>query len=163
MSDQSLNGNDNPLNEFASELSESLNSHPVDVDESAVDRIEGGQVRMKNSAARSVHASALHLDESAAGIIRTHTLDANESVMGFVTAQEVVVRDSTSSFVAANQVNIEESQAFAVFAFRLDGNVRTVFTLKTAVAAGAAFAAVFMLLTSLIGRIWPFSKNNQNK
>lgn len=160
MNNQPSNGNDNPLNEFASELSESLNSQPVDVDESTVDRVEGGQVRMKNSAARSVHASALQLDESAAGMVHTHTLDANESMMGLVTAHEVVVRDSTASFVGANQVNIEESQAFAIFALRFDGNVRTVFTLKTAVAAGAAFAVVFVFVSRLIGRIWPFSKYN---
>ncbi len=76
MSNQPHENHRNPLEDFAAEMSEGLESTPVNITDTNVDSVEGGQVTMRQSAARSVQASALQLEESGAGFARAGTMDA---------------------------------------------------------------------------------------
>ena len=157
MSEQSPNADENPLDEFATELSAQLNSKPVEIDESSTDHIEGGQVWMKNSAARSIEASAVHLEESAAAFVQTHTLDIHKGAIGAVSTHDATLTGTTNSVLVANQVDAEDVRAVAIFALRLNGDAKTVFTPMVAFAAGAGFAAATFVLRRLAARL--FSRN----
>lgn len=145
---------ENPLEDLAAELSESLPSQSVEVKNSSVDRVEGGQVKMQQSAARSVQASALHLEESAAGLVRAGSVDANDSAIGVVLAADAKLDDVTTSLVAARQVNGNNIRAFAIFTGELNGDARSVLTPATALAAGAGFALTMLFLRGLANRLF---------
>jgi len=139
----------NPLEDFAAELSESLPSQSVEVKNSSVDLVEGGQVKMQQSAARSVQASALNMEESAAGFVRAGSVDAGDSAIGFVLAADAKLEDVTTSVVAAKRVSGHDIRAFAIFTAELDGDARSVLTPVTALAAGAGFALMLLLFRSI--------------
>jgi hypothetical protein len=140
---------ENPLEDFAAELSESLPSQPVEIKNSSVELVDGGQVHMQQSAARSVQASALNMDESAAGFVRAGSIDASDSAIGVVLAADAKLDDVTTSVVAAKRVSAHNIRAFAIFTAELDGDAKSVLTPVTALAAGAGFALTLLLFRGI--------------
>lgn len=138
--DEHQNLNDNPLEDAAAEMSEGLRGTTVQVEQTSKSRVEGGQVRMVDSAAKSVSASALHMEESAAAIVRSGSVDASESAMGVTLASDVSLLESNALLAVAKTVQASDSRALMVIAARVDGKVETLFTPLTALAAGAGFS-----------------------
>lgn len=143
----------NPLEDLADELSETLGSALVDVENASTDDVRGGQVRMSQSAARTVVASALHMDESAAAVARTSSLDAHESSLGVVFARTAVLSDVNSSLVVAQKLEATNVRAFFLAGGDIRGEVRSVLTPLSAAALGAGFALAWWLLRSLGGKL----------
>ena len=150
MSKHSSNSDNNPLDEFAAKLSRQLNSEPVEFNESTTDHVEGGQIWMKNSAARSIEASAVHLEESAAALVHAHTVDVHKGVIGGVAAHDATLTRTTNTLLLAKHVEAQEVQAGVIFALRLEGNVKATLTPLTAFAAGAGLAAAVFILKRII-------------
>lgn len=144
---------ENPLEDLAAELSETLGSAPVDMENTSTDDVRGGQVRMSQSAARSVVASALHMDESAAAVARTSSLDAHDSSLGVVVARTAVLSDVTSSLIVAQKVDAADVRTVFLAGGDIRGEVRSVFTPLSAAALGAGFALAWWLLRSLVGMV----------
>lgn len=154
MAKQPNEQSENPLEDLAAELSESLPSQSVEVKNSSVDLVEGGQVHMLQSAARSVQASALSMEESAAGFVRAGSVDANDGAVGVLLAADAQLDDVTASLVAAKQVSANDVRAFAVLAGKVDGDVKSVLTPATALAAGAGFALTLLVFRGLVSRLF---------
>ena len=57
----------NPLDDLAGDLSAKMMGETVEVKNSSVEEVQGGQVKMINSAIRSLHAHAMDMSESAVG------------------------------------------------------------------------------------------------
>jgi hypothetical protein len=144
---------ENPLEDLAAELSETLGSAPVDVENASTDDVRGGQVRMSQSAARTVVASALHMDESAAAVVRTSSLDAHDSSLGVVVARTAVLADVNSSLVVAQKLDAKDVRTVFLAGGDIRGEVRSVFTPLSAAALGAGFALAWWLLRSLVGKV----------
>ena len=144
---------ENPLEDLAAELSETLGSAPVDMQNASSDDVRGGQVRMSQSAARKVVASALHMDESAAALVRTSSLDAHDSSLGVVVARTAVLSDVSSSLVVAQRLDAKETRAIFLIGGEIRGEVRSVLTPLSAAALGAGFALAWWLARSLVGRL----------
>lgn len=150
MSDQSNEQSENPLDELADELSETLTGQQVEINESSVGQIDGGHVQMRQSAARSVQANALSLDESAVALARAQTMDARDSSIAVAVTGEAELHDVMTSVLAARRVDAHQVRAFAVFSPDLRGDVEAVLTPKTALAVGAGFAITLFLLRRVL-------------
>ena len=140
---------ENPLEDLAAELSESLPSQPVEIKNSSVELVDGGQVQMQQSAARSVQASALNMEESAAGFVRAGSIDVSDSAIGVVLAADAKLDDVTTSVVAAKRVSARDIRAFAIFTAQLDGDAKSVLTPATALAVGAGCALTLLLFRGI--------------
>lgn len=146
------NPDENPLEDFAAEMSGSLPSQSVEVSSSSVDRVEGGQVRLHQSAARRLHANALHMEESAAVYVRTGSADIVEGAVAVATAGDLSLGDTSAGILVARTVHAADVQIGFLLAQKVDGNVRPVLTPTVAAAIGAGFAATFWLLGRLFTR-----------
>lgn len=158
MNDRPDNQSENPLEDYAAEMSEALDGAPVELNETSAGHVEGGQVWMKNSAARSVQASALHLEESAAAFVSADSVDAHDSAIAVAVTKEAKLADLTNSIMVAQHVEAQNMRTFALFAGRVDGEVKTVLTPVTALAAGAGFAVALWLIRQLFSRLNPFGR-----
>ena len=153
---------ENPLEDLAAELSESLPGQSVEVKNSSVDLVEGGQVFLQQSAARTVRASALNMEESAAGFVRAGSVDISDGAIGVVLAADAKLDDVTTSLVAAKQINANNVRAFAIFAGKLDGDVQSVLTPATALAAGAGFALTMLFFRRLVSMVFSGRRREKN-
>lgn len=158
MDEHLYNSYDNPLEAVADELSRSLNSTSVDLNETSTGIVEAGQVTMRHSAARSVRANALHMEESAAALVSVQSVDAHESALGAVVARDAVLEDVTTPLIVAQNVRADEVQTFALIAAHVEGNVRALLTPLTAVAMGVGFAATLLLGKALLPKLLTPSK-----
>jgi vacuolar-type H+-ATPase subunit B/Vma2 len=143
--DEQQNRDDNPLEDAAAKMSEGLSGTSVDVEQTSKSSVEAGQVNMVDSAAKSVTASALHMEDSAAGIVRSGSVDVTESAIGLAVGSSVRMQDSNSFVTVSKIVEADELQSVLVVASRVDGDVETVFTPLTALAAGAGLALGLVL------------------
>lgn len=144
---------DNPLEAYADELSQLLNSNSASLENTTAGNVEAGQVSMHQSAARSVDANALRMEESVAGMVRSASVEVHDSALGVVLAQEVTLENTTTPFLMAQRVKAQELQTVALLAGHVDGNVKAFLTPLTAFAMGAGFALTFVLLKTIVPRI----------
>lgn len=149
MSEQPNNPDSNPLDDLADELSGSWKGAPVEMNEAAATHVEGGQVWMKQSAARSVQASALRMEESAAAFAQAGVVEAHESALGAAIAREMKLEKVNTPLLIAQRVEAKELQTVALIAGQVQGNVKTLLTPLTALAAGAGFAITLLAFRSL--------------
>ncbi len=160
MKDQPNKGqSDNPLEDYAAEMSEALDGAPVELNETSAKHVEGGQVWMKNSAARSVQARALHLEESAAAFVNATSVDAHNGAIAVAVSQESKLVDVANSILVARHVETQNGRAAVLIAGRVDGEVKTLFTPMTALAAGAGFALTLLFVRQVLSRLNPFNRN----
>lgn len=131
---------ENPLEDAAAAMSEGFTGTSVDIEQTSKSQVMGGQVHMKDSAAKSVQASALHMVDSAAAMVRSSSIDVDEGAIGVSVSSVASLRDSSSLVVLARQVKAEDVRTLMLISPKVDGNVETVFTPLTALAAGAGLA-----------------------
>ncbi|MFN2202084.1 MAG: hypothetical protein ACK2UO_12805 [Caldilineaceae bacterium] len=138
--DERNDQDENPLEDAAARMSEGLHGTSVDVEQTSKSHVEAGQVRMMDSAAKSVTASALQMEDSVAGIVRSGSVDAKESPIGVSVSTSLHMQDSSAVVTIAKSVACDEVRSVFFFASRVNGDVQSVFTPLTALAAGAGFA-----------------------
>ncbi len=141
--------NENPLEEWAAEASESLSGGETRMRESSADHVSGGQVSMFQSAARRVETSALHMEESAAALVRAGSVEADDSSIALATARRLTVSESNASILVGQEVQAEDVRVGLLLAARVEGSVRTLFSPRTALAFGMGIGAGFALLRQL--------------
>lgn len=144
--------NANPLEEAAANLSEDLKGERVEVKGSNVGTVQGGHVSMADSAARSVQAQALNMSNAAAGFVQTKSLDMREAAIGFSASEQVTVQSGNIGFLASGRLKAEELCAWLVVAGNVEGNVKTTLSPLSALAMGAGFGLVVMLLRGVVSR-----------
>ena len=142
----------NPLEEAAANLSEDLDGERVEVKGSNVGSVQGGHVSMADSAARSVNAQALNMSNAAAGFVQTKSLDMREAAIGFSASEQVTVHSGNIGFLASGRLKAEELCTWLVVAGKVEGNVKTTLSPISALAMGAGFGLVVMLLRGLVSR-----------
>ena len=69
----------NPLDEYAAAASAALKHDAVQVKNTNVELVEGGQVSLTNSAAQRVNTQALYMENAAAALVHTQTLETTNS------------------------------------------------------------------------------------
>lgn len=150
MADEKSNAN--PLEDAAADLSTDLERERVEVKESSVDAVQGGHVSMADSAARSIQAQALNMSDSAAGFVKTKSLDLRDGAVGFAASEQVTVQTGSIGFLASGRVKANELCTWLVVAGKIEGDVKTTLSPLSALAMGAGFGLVVMLMRTLVTR-----------
>jgi hypothetical protein len=101
---------------------------------------------MVDSAAKNVSASALHMEDSAAAIVKAGSVDVTDGAIGVAIASSVKLRESTGLVTVAKSIEAEDTRTLMMFAARVNGQVESVFTPLTALAAGAGFAVGLVVM-----------------
>ena len=143
----------NPLDEYAAEVSAALKRDTVQVKNTNVELVEGGQVSLTNSAAQKVNTQALYMENAAAGIVYTQTLEAEKSAIGAVIVGQLNAGAVESKVLVARNVTAGQVNTGLLLALRVQGNVQTQWTPLTAILAGSTFAATLLLVTQLTRRL----------
>jgi hypothetical protein len=141
----------NPLDEYAAAASEALKTDSVQIKNTSVDRVEGGQVSLTNSAVQRVNTQALYMENAAAALVHTHTVEGpTASAIGAVVVDNLNAEQIDARALVARNVNAEQVNAGLLLALRVDGDVHARWTPLTALAAGSAFAATLVILPRLL-------------
>ena len=154
--------NENPLDEFAGQAIQALGAKALDVHETAVKQVEGGQVSMRDSFAQNVKSSALYMDDAAAGIVRTGSLEAKEGAFGVAIAADMKVDQLESVVVAARHLEGREINTALLFAVNVKGDVHSTISPLAGLAIGAGFAAVLLAAGALLRIGQRGTKTNQD-
>ena len=143
---------ENPLEEAAAKAGDALRSRRVAMTGSNAARVEAGQVEMTGSSAWRVQGHALRLDSSAAVVVTGGSVEANRSGVVMAVARDVSLNEAGTPLVMAGQVKAGSVRAVVLLAGKVQGNVRTVFSLWTALAAGLGAGVAFYGLRALSRR-----------
>jgi len=138
--------NENPLDEYAAMASRELASQNTDVNNASVERVESGQVSLRESFAQHIQASATYMEDAAAGVVKTNSLDASDVSIGVALANSVQSDTLHTGVLAANQVAAQEVRAGLLMAFHVRGDVHSAVSPLAGLAIGAGFATTLVLL-----------------
>ncbi|MFZ1753882.1 MAG: hypothetical protein WBO46_14135 [Caldilineaceae bacterium] len=153
MAEESQNPNGkNPLDEVADDLSAGLTGETVDVRDSSVEEVQGGQIKMNNSAARSLRAQAMDMRESAVAMAQVDSLEMHESAAGGVIGKSVSTHGGVIGIGVAERFHASDTTVGLLVAGEVEGNVKVLLTPGAAAAFGAAFAVALTLLRLLFRR-----------
>lgn len=137
---------ENPLDEYAAKASRELATQKTAVNNASVERVESGQVSLRESFAQHVQASATYMEDAAAGIVRTNSLEASDVSIGVAMANSVQTKMLHAGVLAANQLEGQEVRVGLLFAFHVRGNVHSVLSPLAGLAIGVGFATTLVLI-----------------
>ena len=115
----------------------------------AAESIVAGEVSVRASAVRSVSGGDVDLRQSAVQRLRGEEVHIKDSAVAAVAAQEVHVDDANVGLVAARQAHLRRVRTVVLLAPRVEGDVRTVFDWKGAIAIGVGIVLTRRLLKLL--------------
>ena len=137
---------DNPLDEYAAKASRQLASQNSDFNNASIERVESGQVSLRESFAQHVQASATYMENAAAGVVKTNSLEAHSASIGVAMANAVQTEALHAGVLAVNQLESQEVRTGLLFAFHVRGNVHSVVSPLAGLAVGAGFATTLVLM-----------------
>jgi hypothetical protein len=117
------------------------------VQPSTIKSIDADSVEMHSSAAQRVEADTVRMVQSQAFSVRTETLAVEQSNVGVLRATEATLADSSVFALIGDRVQAANVNTVWLIASDVEGEVKTVFEPRSAVLMGAAFGAVFGLLS----------------
>ncbi|MCS6826994.1 MAG: hypothetical protein NZ553_10315 [Caldilinea sp.] len=138
--------NENPLDEYAAKASRQLLGQSADVSHSNVERVESGQVSLRDSFARHVQAAAIYMEDAAAGVLKAGSLEAKDAAIGAVFAESVQATTLHTGVLAAKAVEGREVRTGLLFAINIRGDVYSALSPVAGLAIGAGFAVGFFLM-----------------
>jgi hypothetical protein len=148
----------NPLDDVAAAASDRLHGKTISFVGSATGQIDAGQVKMQASSAGRIQAHAVHMENAAAGMVSAGSLETHDSLLGMTVAREAHLTDSLTPLVVASRVEAKEVRTVLLVAGKVQGNVQTVFTLWSALAAGFGLGAALIGLGTIFSRRAPATK-----
>jgi hypothetical protein len=155
---QSEGPEENPLETLAADLTTSLAGERVEVNQSSVKEVQGGQVVLQKSAARVVKAHALNMNDSAAVLVQSDSLEMRESSVVAVVGRSIEMTETNAPLIVGRQVQVQDARIFLLVANQVDGAVEATFSPRAALALGAGLGAMLLLGRQLIGLILPGSR-----
>ena len=158
MADLERDPQNNPLEDVAAAASNYLQGEKISLTGSSTRRIDAGQVKMQASSAGRVQAHAVHMENSAAGMVRAGSLETHNSASVVTIAREVHLTESGTPVVIAGDVKAAQVRTVLLAAGKVHGNVQTVFTVWSALAAGFGLGAALLGLGKIFSRRTPMTK-----
>ena len=111
--------------------------------------IVAGEVAVRAGAVRSVNAGEATITASAVQRVQGDAVELERSAVGIAGGLQVEVQDSSALGVAGREVRLERVRTVFLLAPRVQGEVRTVFDWKSAVAIGVGIVLTRRLLKLL--------------
>jgi hypothetical protein len=153
MGGQAPGRNENPLDDYATRASRELAGRTTDVNNSSVERVESGQVSLRDSFAQSVQSSATYMEDAAAGVVKTSSLEAKDVAIGVAMASTVHADSLHAGVVAVKQLEGDEIRTGVLLAVTVRGDVHSTVSPLAGFAIGAGFAATLLLMDRAIKMI----------
>jgi hypothetical protein len=138
------------LEEVAAAASDRLQGQSVAVTGSATRRIDAGQVKMQASSAGQVKAHAVRMENSASGVVNAGSMETHDSAVGVTIGRDVQLKKSMTAFIFARKVKASEVRTVLLAAGKVQGDVRAVFTVWSALAAGFGLGAALLGLGKVL-------------
>jgi hypothetical protein len=131
-----------------------LNAQTVTMDRSGAEAITADRVSMDRSGARKLDAKSAHLENSGAVFMDAENVVLYGGAAVFVKTNDAkIVRGSIVALRAAGNTAIEGDVKTVVYAGPADEKIKPVFTVRSAAAFGAGFAAVLLVLGRVLRRL----------
>ena len=146
MSQEPNDSQQDSLEDVASRLSGVLPGQPVEISQTTVDTVTGGQVRMVDSSARHIEAHALHLESSAAALVKAGSVEVNQGAIALAFTDQATLKETNATLLVARTLKARKVRSLVLIAGRIEGDVQTLLTPAAAFTFGGAFALVFWLL-----------------
>lgn len=131
----------------------------INISQSTVRNIEGGHVEMQQVGALSIDGEKIEATQGAAILIRGEEVSLNQSIsfssigentsINFsfiplsVSKRDTTIHRSAAGVIAAGTVKAENSSALLVLSKHVEGNLTTLFDLKSAAAVGAVAGGIW--------------------
>ncbi|RIK43479.1 MAG: hypothetical protein DCC58_09550 [Chloroflexi bacterium] len=132
------------------ELSD-VRGETVVLDRSGAERIEAQSVTMERSGAQTIDAGAVQMNRSGVVALGSDSSVLQHSTAVQVVAEDVTLTDSKVVWLLSERTNATNVAAI-LFSGAVDGDMRTVFTPKSAAVFGAACGAAAVVLQLAIRR-----------
>jgi hypothetical protein len=137
--------NENPLDEYAARASQQLSGQSAEVSHSSVERVESGQVSLRDSFAQHVQAAAIYMEDAAAGVLKAGSLEAKDAAIGAAFAESVQATTLHTGVLAGKTVEGREIRTGLLFAVNVRGDVYSALSPVAGLAIGAGFAVGYFL------------------
>jgi hypothetical protein len=102
----------------------------------AISAVSGDNVGVDHSAVKSIDAERVEMHGAAARNVQTETMEVESSAVFMTRANDVQMRDCASVVVVGDRVTQHESPTIFLFARRVEGDIKAVFTPASAFALG---------------------------
>ena len=103
---------------------------------SVISAVSGDNVGVEHSAVQSIDAERVEMHGAAARNVRSETMDMESSAVFATRASDVQMRDCAAAVVIADRVTQHASPTMFLFARRVEGDIKAVFTPASAFAFG---------------------------
>jgi hypothetical protein len=123
----------------------------VVMDRCGAEEIHADEVTMERSGARTIETTSVRLEQSGVVALGSDRAELDHSSAVQVVADHAQVSGGTVGLLIAERAELTNSPVL-VFAGQAEGDVRALFTAKTAAVFGAALGAVFALVTMVLRR-----------
>ncbi len=97
------------------------------------------EAEIRGAVVGEVRGREVEIEQSAVRSVAAEEIEAEQSAFAFVRAKRVRMAESAAAVVVARTVEAADLRALFVLSPSVRGNVRTLFDLRTALAAGAGF------------------------
>ena len=115
------------------------------------DAVRAEHVEIKQGGANSVEARTVSITQGGAGQVRADEVSVSQGGIGMARAGRLSLAEGGSAFaIVADEATLESgANVFMLLARSTSGDVRPLLDLRSALAIGAAFAVVALLLHRL--------------
>jgi hypothetical protein len=113
---------------------------------------QASQMTVGRSAVRSITATTASLERSAVQHLNSDAVTAERTALGVVQSSTAELRESAAGVVAGDYVRVENSRVVFLLAPRVNGNMKVLLTVPSALAVGAGFFLARWLVPLLFGR-----------
>jgi hypothetical protein len=139
--------------ELRSAAAKSIDADRVTMHFSAAQTIDAESIEMYSSAAQRVEADTIRMVQSRAVSAHAETLVAEQSNLGVLRATEATLADSQVFALVGDRVQAANVSTLWLIARQVEGEVKTVFDLRSAAVFGAALGGVLGLVALMSGML----------
>ncbi|MBI2846174.1 MAG: hypothetical protein HYX86_06480 [Chloroflexi bacterium] len=128
---------------------QSIHAQEVHIEQAGARRIEAQEVTIHQGGAQAVHADTVSISQGGAVMVNSGSLDLEQSGVLLATSQDLQMTNSSAGAVVGQNIRADQIRSVLVLAGSTQGEVRTVFDQKSALALGTALGASLGLISIL--------------
>lgn len=111
--------------------------------------VEERQVNLTQASAHHIHADEVSLQQSFAQSVTADNVNLDQAAAGLVRSARASITNGAAGVLVGDRISAENASAIFFVARNINGNVKTVFDQKSALALGAGAIIVWSLIKVL--------------
>jgi hypothetical protein len=136
-----------------SSAAKSIDAETVMMHSSAAQTVDAETIEMHSSAAQRMVADTIRMVQSQTFGVHTETLVVEQSNLGLLRAANATLADSTVFALVSDRVQAAHVSAMWLIARQVEGEVKTLFDLRSAAVFGAVLGGVLSLFALVAGML----------